>query len=159
MSVIRSLSYDTGGPLKLTLYDPDEGATSDITAVDVEAITLLAVDSTHERRVPVEIAVDGNHIVRVETKGPAPTTPDPDPGHGVVVTRIATQRVAGDKLLAEIFTDDPSDDRLEEKQVNTLDPLMHILCHGAFLSRRRLKITPGDGTITRVVKERRLPSP
>jgi hypothetical protein len=53
MPEILSISYDAEGTLNLSLYDPHEKQVFYITAVGVEVINLLAVDSAFERRVPV----------------------------------------------------------------------------------------------------------
>ena len=152
MSEILRLSYDADGTLNLTLYDPDTEKTCYVTAVDVEVINMLAVDAAFERRTPVRIEVDEyKHIIRVETLGPAPEQPAPEPPvpGGVVITRIATQRQ--EPLIAEIFfrKDPPG-----ETPSRTAYPLMHTVCHGAFLSKRRVQITldADQYNIKRVVK-------
>jgi hypothetical protein len=154
MAEIVRITYDYQGSLNLRLYDPDAKETSDLTAVDVEETNMLAVDSAFERRVPVIIYVDDDkHIIRVETTGWAQKEPvPPPPVPGVIITRMATQR--GDILFAEVFfTEEPTDPPIET-QVRTEDPLIHIICHGAFLSKRRLQIEADGADITRVVKER-----
>jgi hypothetical protein len=154
MTEIVRIAYDYQGSLNLQLYDPDSNETSELTAVDVEETNMLAVDSAFERRVPVIINIDGdNHIIRVETTGGAQKEPvRPPPIPGVIITRVATQR--GDILVAEIFfTEEPTDPPIET-QVRTNDPLIHIICHGAFLSQRRLQIKADGADIKSVVKER-----
>ena len=71
---------------------------------------------------------------------------------GVVITRIASQRQ--ENLIAEIFVPiDPSYPSRREKQLRTTDPLIQIICHGAFLSKRPVDITLDQTDITRVVKQ------
>jgi hypothetical protein len=154
MTEIVTIAYDYHGSLYLRLYDPDAKETADLTAVDVEETNMLAVDSAFERRVPVIIYIDDDkHIIRVETNGPAQTEPPPPPPvPGVIITRMATQR--GDVLFAEVFFTEEPTDPPEETQVRTTDPLIHIICHGAFLSKRRIQIEADGADITRVVKER-----
>lgn len=155
MAEIVRISYDYRGPLSLRLHDPETNEDADVTAVDVELTNMLAVDSAFERQVPVIIGLDeGNRIIRVETNGAArddPLPPPPVPG-GLTITRIATQR--GDTLFAEIFYVRELTDPLDEKQVRTTDPLIHIICHGAFLSQRQLQLTVDGADIKGVVKER-----
>ena len=161
MSEIIVLSYDAGGALTLKMFDPKANTTSDITAVDVEPTNMLAVDSAFERRTPVQIHVDDHkHILRVETLAPAPNEPESGPmTPGLVITRIASQRQ--ENLIAEIFVPiDPNHPNHGEKPVRTTDPLIHIICHGAFLSKRPVDIK-WDQTddITRVAKQRLDPPP
>jgi hypothetical protein len=158
MTEIVRIAYDYHDALNLRLYDPDAKETIDLTAVDVEQTNMLAVDSAFERRVPVIINVDDDkHIIRVETTGWAQMEPvPPPPVPGVIITRIATQR--GDVLVAEIFFTEQATDPPIETQVRTDDPLIHIICHGAFLAQRRLQITVDGADIKSVVKER-LPVP
>jgi hypothetical protein len=155
MTEIVRIAYDYRGSLNLRLYEPEANETSDVTAVDVEETNMLAVDSAFERRVPVIIRFDDDkHIIRVETNGPAQKEPvPPPPVPGVIITRTATQR-GGNMLVAEIFFTKEPTDPPEETQVRTDDPLIHIICHGAFLSERRIQIEADGADITRVVKER-----
>lgn len=157
MSVITQLSYGANGPLNLTLHDLNTQEEHELHAVDLEATNVLAIDSAFERRTPVNIGLDKrNHIIRVESVGPAPYPPLPvDPGppeFEFTITRIATQRTEN-RLIAEVFvTKNPAAALVEENQILTTDPIMHTLCHGAFLSNRRLKITTDQGHIKQVVK-------
>jgi hypothetical protein len=155
MAEIVRISYEYRGALNLRLHDPETNEDTDVTAVDVEVTNMLAIDSAFERRVPVIIGLDeDNRIIRVQTDGPArddPLPPPPVPG-GLTITRIATQR--GDTLFAEIFYVRELTDPVNEKQVRTTDPLIHIICHGAFLSQRQLKLTLDESEIKGVVKER-----
>jgi hypothetical protein len=159
MSVITQLSHDDNGPLDLTLYDPNTEQEYELHAVDLEGINVLAVDSAFERGTPVNVGVDKrNHIIRVETVGPAPYPPLPvdpgPPGFEFAITRIATQRTKKG-LIAEVFvTKNPAAELVEENQILTSDPIMHTLCHGAFLSNRRLNITTDQGRVKQVVKRR-----
>ena len=155
MSEIVRLSYDVGAALDLTLYDPGTSETSNVSAVQVEPITMLAVDSAFERRTPVHIYVDEHkRITRVETLDAAPDEPEqwpPSAPDYVVISRIATQRQ--ENLIAEVFwKKDPTGS--EQPPFRTNDLLIHILCHGAFLSRRPLVITVDQQDVKRVFKDR-----
>jgi hypothetical protein len=154
MAEIVRISYDYRGPLNIKLHDPETNEDTNITAVDVEVTNMLAVDSAFERQVPVLIGLDeDNRIIRVQTNGPARDDPLPPPvPGGVNITRIATQR--GDTLFAEIFFVSEITDPLDEKQVRTTDPLIHIICHGAFLSQRQLQLTIDGADIKGVAKQR-----
>jgi hypothetical protein len=106
MSVITQLSYGANGPLNLTLLDLNTQEEHELHAVDLEATNVLAIDSAFERRTPVNIGLDKrNHIIRVESVGPAPYPPLPvDPGppeFEFTITRIATQRTEN-RLIAEV---------------------------------------------------------
>lgn len=153
MSEIAKLSYESGGELTITLVDPETGQQEEV-AVDVsgdyfDLTNLLAVDAAFERRAGLEISVDDHHhFVRVMSL-PAPEHPVPRPRAGSKITRISTQQGA-DRPFAEIFIFDAQAD--QEKFTRTEDPVTHLLCHGAYTSAQRAKLTLDDADITRIVK-------
>ena len=149
MARIEQISYDVGGAFTVTV--DDFGEVSEVVAADDG--NRLAVDAAFERRALVVLEVDANnYIVRVQSE-PAADEPEP-PGSGVVITRIATQ-VQGGELITEVFfAEEPTGN---ESGARTKDSTVHLICHGAYLSKHRLKLTVDDGIITQVVK--RLPGP
>jgi hypothetical protein len=153
MSEITALHYERN-LLHVTLYESDTEQSRDVTIADIELVNLLAVDGAFERRCPVELQIDDHRrLERVfcTARAPIPDSPDP-PREGVAITRISTQRQ--DTLVAEVnFMKDPTDEFEDETQSRTSDPLLHSLCHGAYVANRRVRISvDDDGRITAVAK-------
>jgi hypothetical protein len=147
MSEILKISYTAAGGTFTVRFDDEN---NDVFAVD--AVNQLAVDAAFERRAPVVLGVNEDYqIVRVMSQ---PGTDAKDPGvGGAVVTRISTQvQVSG--LVAEIFYAKNAEG--EEKASRTKNPVIHLLCHGAYVAKHRLELSlDEEGFITRVVKARR----
>ena len=76
---------------------------------------------------------------------------------GVVITRIASQRQEPHRR--DLRSNRSELSKPQEKRLRTTDPLIHIICHGAFLSKRPVDITLDQTDITRVVKQRLDPPP
>ena len=116
----------------------------------------LAIDAAFERRARVDLVLEGARIRRVQSN---PPRDEPDAprrrAEAVFVTRISTQVQAPPVgLIAEVFfTADPTADPLEERPARTKDPVIHLLCHGACLSKHPLMLDLADSEIRAVQKE------
>jgi hypothetical protein len=159
MAIITDLVVSYQDTLDLRLYDPNTDTSEDVHAVDVQPVHLLAIDAAYERRCSVEVPVDEyRHIVRVFCTAPAPTDSEPDiaiPEH--VISRISTQEATN---IPEVFVYiDPSDPSRGEEVYATKTALLHIACHGAYLSRRPLTLKIDDSHCITQVEKHRFPPP
>lgn len=154
MGEIVKISYNTGDKFYVKLRDPNTGEGGDVVATDM--FNQLAVDAAFERRAPVILELDGNRIRRVQSDLPRDETEIAVPGGGII-TRISTQVQEGGYVAEILYAQPPS---TVAEQVLTKDPVMHMLCHGAYLSKHLLVLTLDEARlyITGVVKER-LPFP
>ena len=146
---IVNISYDIGGVLRVRLDD-----NRDFEAVDV--VNQLAVDAAFERRAGVTPEPDGGgYIVRVQSdQAPPGNGPgSPPPPDSVVITGISTQIQQGGHVTEILYAESPSG---EEKFAKTYDPVIHLLCHGAYLSQHALVLKlDDDNFITSVTKKTR----
>jgi hypothetical protein len=118
----------------------------------------LAIDAAFERRALVELTLEGARIHRVIHRVlshvPPPDEPDGPPRRpeAVFITRISTQVQAPPVgLIAEVFfAADPTADPLEEQPARTKDPVIHLLCHGAYLSKHPLMLDLADSEIKEI---------
>jgi hypothetical protein len=154
MGEIVKISYNTGDKFYVKLRDPNTAEEVDVVATDV--FNQLAVDAAFVRRAPVILELDGNRIRRVQSDLPRDETEIAVPGGGII-TRISTQVQEGGYVAEILYAQPPS---TVEAQVLTKDPVMHMLCHGAYLSKHWLVLTLDEARlyITGVIKER-LPFP
>lgn len=160
MPEIVAISLDDQNTVQLVLWDMFPPDVERLTVVDVDAINLFALDAAFEQRCNVQVAIDeSQRIIRVLSDR-LPTEPPPRcevPVPGEFITRISTQPQTA--LVAEVFTtNDPADPFSEESQSLTTSPLLHALCHSAYLANRSVQLTSdANHVITRVRKKRNLP--
>jgi hypothetical protein len=144
---ITSIRFEPGSYFTVEL----EGA-SDSPVIADNQTNQLAIDAAFERRAPVVLQLEGARIRRVQSNPPR-DKPDAPPRReeAVFVTRISTQVVATG-LIAEVFyRADPAVG--DERQALTKDPVIHLLCHGAYVSEHPLVLELADSEIKAVQKE------
>jgi hypothetical protein len=141
MSKVVKISYGIAGGEFAVRLDDEE---TEFFAVDL--MNQLAVDGAFERRASVRFETDDLRIVRVMSEGDSASTP----GKGSsFITRISSQRQV--HLVAEIFYEVASSGR--ELVTRTRDPVLCLLCEGAYVSKHPLDLsTDGEGFVTEVVK-------
>jgi hypothetical protein len=151
MSDILQISYTTGDTLRVQVHDSNTGNIVEFHTADM--INQIAVDAAFERRAPVDFAVDGdNQIVEIKSQ-PAPPVLDIPP-QDQVITRISTGLQVGGLVMEAFFAQPPSGD---EKSGRTKDPVIQLLCHGAYLSQHPLTLTLDDNGIAKKVVKQRMP--
>jgi hypothetical protein len=151
MGEIVKISHNTGDKFYVKLREPNTGD-DEVDVVAADPVNQLAVDAAFERRAPVILELDGNYIRRVQSDLPRDTAEIAVPGR-VIITRISTQVRPGGYVAEILYAQPPS---TVETQVLTKDPVLHMLCHGAYLSKHPLELTLDEARLfmTGVIKER-----
>ena len=148
--ILTKISYGAGDAFKVGTFDQDTGEDTDVYAIDM--VTQFAVDAAFERRVNVNLAVDGVGNI-VELKSEPADLESQSPGEGVPITRISTGIQVG-RLIAEVFFLKDPLDPFSERQGSTKDPVVVLLCHSAYASNHRVVLALDEsGDIKEVVKE------
>jgi hypothetical protein len=149
LSDILQITYNVDGALHVQVQDPNSGSIVELHTADL--INQIAVDAAFERRAHVNFAVDDNNQI-LEVKSEQTPPPLEGPPLGQLITRISTGVQVGGLVLEAFFAESPSG---TEKSARTRDPVMQLLCHGAYLSQHPLQLTLDDeGIIKKVVKQR-----
>jgi hypothetical protein len=138
---ITRVRYELGGSFTVELDGPSDPVIAD------NQTNQLAIDAAFERRAPVVLELEGARIRRVQSDLPPdePVAPSRR-GQAVFITRISTQvEATTGELIAEVFS--------TANQARTKDPVIHLLCHGAYVSKHPLALELADSEIKAVVKE------
>jgi hypothetical protein len=144
---ITRVRFELGGYFTVEL----DGASDPVIAAN--QTNQLAIDAAFERRAPVVLELEGDRIRRVQSDLPRDEQDAPPRRGQVFITRISTQVDAKTgELIAEVFyREDPNVG--DERQARTKDPVIHLLCHGAYVSKHPLVLVLADSEIKAVQKE------